>query len=396
MAQGNENHGFHTALVIIAGVMLAAAIWWFAGGVVTSVVRWIRVGEINILSITTGRFDTVRTVLPKMQISPHAEKLGPTYLDWPTLWNVSTAVGDYMRWPTVIVLVLCMIWILYHAPHAKFKNKYKLETLIQIQSRIWPVIAPIINFNPLKSGFRIPGGAVPANLPQFAESLAPDEWIAWARIPVNDGVPDDEAIRLAFTQQLGPRWEGLAGLRTYHRALLAAFVLKGAQQRKQSDDLLGEIARFWVAGKPEGKGLILTEDLVKRIDKTLSDKSLMEPVLEIAAKHAYRTTALLGILRWAREQGGVLAPAQFVWLRGEDRALWYALNNLGRRSYHAEAAGAMAHYMAEHVARRALPMPRVKTAIQPVKDYMEANGGAVPPLADDKPRQAASLKLSGA
>lgn len=396
MAQGNDNHGFYTTMVILAIMLLGFGAWWLFGGAITSGVRWLRVGEMNIMSLVTDHFDTARLALPHMQVAPHAEKLGPEYLDWPTLWNISAAVGDIMRWPAILILIGCYFRIMYKSPNARFKNKYKLESMIGIQSKIWPVISPILNFNPMKHSARVPGSAVPAQLPQFAESLSPDEWIAWSRIPVDDGVPDEEAIRLALTQQLGPRWEGLTGLRPHHRALVAAFALKGAQKRKESDELLGQIATCWQPGKPEGRGLVLNEIVAKRVADTLADKSIMGPALEVASAHAYRTTALVGMLKWAREQGGVLAPAQFVWLRGEDRALWYPLNNLGRRSYHTEAAGAMAHFMAEMVAKRALPMPRVKTAIQPILDYMQANGGTVPDLTGSKssnqPRQNAVLK----
>ena len=79
---------------------------------------------------------------------------------------------------------------------------------------------------------------------------------------------------------------------------------------------------------------------------------------------------MVGVLRWGRYIGGLLAPAAFIWLRGEDRALWYPLNNLGRRSYHSEAAGAMAHFMAELAAKKPLPIPRVETALITINQYL--------------------------
>lgn len=373
MAQ-NDNNNFYTVVVAAAVLGVAWVVWYMAAGPITSTLRWIRVGEMNLLALFTNVFDGLIRTLPEMKVAPHAANLGPQYLDWPTLWNISARIGDYMRWPAAIVMALCLFSIHYKAPKARFKNRYDLEGMIKVQSKTWPVIAPIVNFNPTKASTRVPGEAVPANLPLFAESLSPDEWIAWAHIPMREDTPDEEGIRQALTQQLGPRWEGMAGLKTHHRALIAAFALKGAQRRSESDELLGQMAQCWSA---QG-GLALDEPLTKKINDFLGDKKLMKAALAAANKHAYRTTALIGMLAWARQQGGVLAPAQFLWLRGEDRALWYPLNNLGRRSYHAEAAGAMAHYMAESVAQRALLMPRVKTAIQPIIDYVRENGSRIP------------------
>ena len=80
--------------------------------------------------------------------------------------------------------------------------------------------------------------------------------------------------------------------------------------------------------------------------------------------------------------GGVLAPAQFLWVRGADRNLWYPLNNQGRRSFHTEGAGAMAHFMAELNAKKPLPMARLDTAIMSLNQYFnptERTAPVVPP-----------------
>jgi intracellular multiplication protein IcmP len=84
--------------------------------------------------------------------------------------------------------------------------------------------------------------------------------------------------------------------------------------------------------------------------------------------------------------GGVLAPAQFLWLRGVDRNLWYALNNLGRRSFHSEGMGAMAHFMAEQAAKKPLPIPRVDTAIITLNQFLsdpEKRSIPIPPREGD-------------
>jgi hypothetical protein len=87
--------------------------------------------------------------------------------------------------------------------------------------------------------------------------------------------------------------------------------------------------------------------------------------------------------------GGVLASAQFLWLRGVDRELWYACNNLGRRTFHSEGAGALAHFMAEDAAGKALPIPRLETALIALNQYLAANQPQIPPHADDKAPQRA-------
>ena len=120
------------------------------------------------------------------------------------------------------------------------------------------------------------------------------------------------------------------------------------------------MAACWSADK----GFRPTPQLKKVIRNTLRDPKVCRDLNRVSKKHAYVTTALLRALQRAREEGGVSAPAQFVWLRGFDRSLWYPLNNLGRRSYHAEAAGALAHYTNELIADQKIPSPRFEEVIK--------------------------------
>ena len=140
-------------------------------------------------------------------------------------------------------------------------------------------------------------------------------------------------------------------------------------------------------GWSEKGGFQLPAALTTEIDKILADKEIGGKALEVAADYAYRTTALLAVLRWGRMMGGVLAPAQFLWVRGTDRDLWYALNNLGRRSFHAEGAGAIAHYMAEQNAKKALPIPRIDTALMTLNQYLAGSPAPIPAREGDPVRQ---------
>jgi intracellular multiplication protein IcmP len=289
----------------------------------------------------------------------------------------ATKVNEYIRWLTVPILIGLGFLALFSIKTG-FKRVYSLEDFIAQQAKVWPVITPIVKFNPGKHTARPLGSAVPKKLPIFAEALSPEEWLAYQQINVVNGVADREQTRKVFAQQLGPRWAGPEKLPLYARALFAAFALQGVQKRDESNKLLGDIAQCWTAEK----GLQLTAELEKFVNEVVAEADLGGKGKEIAAKFAYRHTALAGLLKWARTMGGVLASAQFLWLRAEDRVLWYVLNNLGRRSYHAEGAGAMAHFMAEQNAKKPLTMPRVETAYVTLNQVLSKSGVPIPPLVD--------------
>lgn len=386
-------------IFICAGCLLGWGVWWLLHPQFLEALRYLRLAELGAIGLFTDRnaacFDWLR-IAPVGQSVPTVEvarlanacfgadklnQLPPDHaLDYYNLSGYSIAaigrrIAYYTRWIFAFGAILVAPYIIYISPRNKFKTRHTLESFIKTQVKMWPVIAPIVDFVPAKYSARAPGDMVPDKIPPFAEAFSSEEWIAWHSIPVTNGIPDREAVRRAFLLQLGPRWQGLAGQPPYIRALFAAFALKGGQKREQSDEMLGRISQHWSLKK----GLVLPPELSAEIEKLLADQALTAPALKIAEGYAYRTTALLGVLKWARWMGGVLAPGQFLWLRAVDRSLWYPFDNLGRRTFHAEGAGAMAHFMAEQNAKKALPIPRVDTAIVALNQYLATGGQTIPP-----------------
>jgi intracellular multiplication protein IcmP len=90
----------------------------------------------------------------------------------------------------------------------------------------------------------------------------------------------------------------------------------------------------------------------------------------------------MGLLNEARLKAGVLAPAQFVWLKLVDRRLWYALHSLGfetdgfGRYLHPnpriEAAGARDHWAAERIAARPILTPEIERALNAARKFNPA------------------------
>lgn len=368
--------------------------------------RWSRYGELWIINLFTHNYDACLGWLRAAQVNdphpsaqvvaltnscfggarlsklPQDELLAYYQLSLPPIAVLGAAAMSIYRWPLIAVLVVIGTYEMMFSPRTKFLTQHTLESLIATQAKMWPIISPIVKFNPSKSG-RILGDKMPDKLQLFAEALSPEEWVSFNRIPVVNGIPDRDAARRAFIRQLGPRWNGLESLPLHMRALMAAFALRGAQKRDESESLLGRLALSW---SPE-KGFRPDSVTEAEIEATLKDPEICGKILPVADKHAWRTTALLGVLNWARANGGVLAPAQFLWVRAEDRALWYPLNNLGRRAYHSEGAGAMAHYMAEDAAQKPLPIPRVDTAIITLNTYLhdpDKRPVPIPPREGDK------------
>ncbi len=89
----------------------------------------------------------------------------------------------------------------------------------------------------------------------------------------------------------------------------------------------------------------------KYVTKLVFDKRFKVPIQhataqKIMARHSFISTGLMSLLDEAR-QSGVISCAQFNWLKGENRVLWYAMESVGRKVSFVESSGPFAHWLVE-------------------------------------------------
>jgi intracellular multiplication protein IcmP len=363
---------------ILLGVFAAvfALFWYFFSDEVKSAFRWWRWTQIWLLSFFLEDGHVIQWTgadgqtydIDFYEWLDAIPALEPRDLNAQTMSIISTLAMEPIKLPIMIIFALIAIWAVTKGPGTQYRNKYNLDGLIATMSGLFPVIRPFVKFNPANQPPRAPGTPVPSELPLFAEALGPEEWLAYNQIPIPDGKIDERACYMAYARQLGGRWRGPAHLAPHKQVLLAAFCLKAKRKRKEADDMLARLSACW--SMKNGLQLSKDKNLLKEARKILKTRSIAGPTLGKCNRHAFQTTALIRALQTAREEGGVLAPAQFVWLRAHDRTLWYPLNNFGRQSFHMEAIGAMSHYKTEKRTERPIPKPKVDDAISTIVEYM--------------------------
>lgn len=393
MAEGKDDSVLSFTLFWLLFIGVLIVFWYAFRPQLAQGIFWLRQGEMYIASFWV---DDEARISPNMKdpvvrqeiqgvIQRHRNLADPrefqawqNYLESGTYNPAQVQVTDvaYLTKVTLehyrevlsVLMILMGIIVLYYGPTSLFRREFSVEALLYEQSKVFPHMKPFIKFNPLKMDVRAPGSPVPSELPIFSEALSPEEWIAYNNIPMPDDQLDADIAFEAFAAQLGPRWQGIQKLEPYQRILLAGFCLKANRKRLESDLFIGRLTACW----DHQSGLKLSRDrkLLSEAMKILRNKSMSEKMLKVMRQHAYRNTALMRALDFARSEGGVLAPSLFIWLRAHDRHLWYALNNLGKKAFHMEALGAMGHYLEEKRTHRPIPIPKVKDAVQALSDYM--------------------------
>ena len=363
--------GIGWAIMLLVFAVLLWLFWLFYDVHVREMVRWIRYSEMWVLSWFLDSDYEVFYRGDSYKFHPGFEAAGEypkEKLKYQHLAYFTALSMQPLRIPFVILLSLGALWCMFWGPNTQHRQKMSLEDLIGVQSKVFPVVSPFVKFNPSAQPPRPPGAPVPAELPPFAEALGPEEWLAFNNIKIPDGKIDPASALQAFRKQLGRPWRGVKRVADYKQVLLAAFCLKASRKRDAADQMLGRLAQCWTI--KDGMNLSRDKKLLKDARKVLRNKDLAGATLAQANRHAFETTAMIRALQYSREEGGVSAPAQFVWLRAHDRALWYPLNNLGRQSFHMEALGAMSHFKAEKLTQRPIPVPKLEGALETIQEYM--------------------------
>ncbi len=374
MSEGSE--GSDKALgwfIIICILLILFYIFWnYYEFRVKDAVRWVRYLEMWLPSLWTTQDYTVDVNGVPMNyhgIYDQVANIAQQNLTDHNMYIISSVAMAPFRLVFALVLAVFGFWSLFWGPGTQYRRKMGIDGLIKAQAPNFPVIFPFVKFNPSDQPVRPPGSPVPAELPLFSEALGPEEWIAFNSVPIPDGKLDRDVATNVFVKQLGPPWRGVMKLPPHRQVLLAAFCLKAARKRADADDMLGKLAQCW----DFKNGLKLDAALVRKARKILRNKDISGKTLSKCNQHAFQNTVMLRALQTAREEGGVLSPSQFLWLRGYDRSLWYPLNNLGRQACHMEALGALSHYRAEKRTSRPIPRPKVSDAVQSISNYMASS-----------------------
>ncbi|OYV49624.1 MAG: hypothetical protein B7Z77_07560 [Acidocella sp. 20-58-15] len=373
-ASQDDYAGFNL-IVILAGIgVFSYLLWMYYHAQVSAFVMSIMHCEIQFIDFFSNRYR-----LADQEMAQSA----PADVTLRDLYGITQAVGMFFRIPaTVLIVVLAGVCAVRAAP-SRFKRRFDLDGLIEEQARGFPITAAFA-----KRHLKLLAPRLKKILPADY-ALTPAEWIGrFAADPSGDF--NEHMARAALAAQLGNYWTGPMDASPAARLLFAVFALHLAERREDALLLLGDASARLAEAKQDGENgptdpLSIPEDLIEKVDRFLEGKMPVNEktaAIKIAERHAYETTALMALLTASRIKAGVMAPAQFVWLKLVDRNLWYALHSLGYeiegigRYIHpnprVEALGARDHWAAERIAARPIRKPYLDGSIAALRRHEQA------------------------
>ncbi len=286
------------------------------------------------------------------------QTLDPETVDWDQLVDLTRSVGNYIRYPVVVILAILAIFLYRSNVTLKFRKAHNMMTLRSQEQYNWLAIMPVVKQDLIETDINKGPWSMAMTPMEFARKyhlLKKEDALLDNPTPGQEmtaSIKKGDAKRV-FTLQLGPYWDGFDRCPPQASALAAIFMARMNRDRNSANLILETLDRTCSAGKPN---FSVAKGVLKKYQN-------MENVQEILAKHAYLLTVMASLLEASREDG-VVPTAEFLWLKPFDRRLWYMLNCVGRQTPFSEVAGPFAHWRAEKVMGRRTLVPMIDEAIK--------------------------------
>ncbi|MBV8801376.1 MAG: type IVB secretion system coupling complex protein DotM/IcmP, partial [Gammaproteobacteria bacterium] len=274
--QSDDSSGI---LWIVAAVLVFGSIigYVFKKQIVTFYFK-VKLAEISFFSLFTSKLDDTRYVMVSSD---------PTKLSYTDVLKLGEAVGNYLRFPLIIVLFALAAVVFLKNTTRIFKRTYNMKQLAILEQVNWPQITPVLELDLVKTNIDQGPWAMALTPMQFCKKhklleehkAQPREGMTrkeWNRVEVT--LKRGQANKV-FVLQLGPLWQGVDKLPLHVRALFAVFAARNQTDSKAAAELLAHISRS-SAKKLDFTG---TDELLK---KHLDKKAIQN----IINSHAYVLT----------------------------------------------------------------------------------------------------------
>jgi intracellular multiplication protein IcmP len=342
MASKNKQPGAggetNEMMIIVAVMLIFFLLWWAFKSKIAAIVLGVRLGESFFINLITNDLSDLRMWMKGI------DRRSVTAGD---LFTVSQKVGWYVRFLTTPVLLYLGYKLYKSSPTERFRRRFTDKTLPLAQADIYPW---------MKISTKIDFPSMDPEVGPWAFAKTERMFAREYKLRTDKGEIDKDRAEQIFIKQLGSIWLGYKNLKPHAKAMFAMLSARVNKDFKTSDKFLLQLAESAANGKLDYTGI--DELAAKYLDS--------KPVKRLIRQHAYEKTILMSLLE--RGRGGdsgkdYLPPNWFLWLKGVDRGLWYALSDVGRKAPHVESGGVYAHWLTEKTRNKRLEMPFVENAV---------------------------------
>lgn len=355
-AGGEKGDGGGMTLLwgVFAILLIMFLVWYFLKEQLVWLFLKIRLYELMLVNVFINQTEVNNGIVWLNNALPDDLIANPVYFT-----SISEVIGRYFMYPSIFLILVMAIFVFKNHKFMRYVRAHNMETLMSQEQKNWPQISPVVNLDLMSMDINKGPWAMAMNPLQFCKAyklvhveMIGDMKASWrADGKVNATVIEEKANRV-FAQQLGSLWEGHHKLPPHIKALFAIFVVRAEHEPEVARNYLKKLAISAAKGQIDYSE---TETLINKY------YAKSKPTHIIEKRHAYVSTVMASMLEVARTDG-VLASADFLWLKPVDRRMWQMLNNVGRSVATCEIAGIYAHWLVEKQLLRPIAVPVVEQA----------------------------------
>lgn len=348
---GNSDNSMAPAWITVLLFIVLYILWAVGHRYIVSLVFSLNIWQAKLVNLFIGGAQLSNEIYIMQTVDPGA-------VTWDQMLDLSRSIGDYVRYPIIVILALLAVFLYKSNVTLKFRRAHDMRTLRAQEQYNWPAIMPVIKQDLVSIDINTGPWAMALSPMEFARKyqlLKKDDALLDNPVPGQEmtaGVRRGDAKRV-FTLQLGPYWDGFDRCPPHVRALAAVFLARTNRDRDSATKILETLDKSCANGKPDYS---VATAVLRKYQNT-------EIVQEVVAKHAYLLTVMASLLQESRDDG-VVPSAEFLWLKLVDRRLWYMLNCVGRQTPFSEVGGPFAHWKAERAMGRRSLVPMIDEAIK--------------------------------
>ncbi len=335
---------------------------------------------------------------------------------WTDIWFLTSLTGSYLRWIFIPIFSFWLVYLVRLDPKFKFRRRLNIKSLLEKNARIFFSVRPIVGedllsdasyknhwrpmINPFNYAiehnlFKIEG-MTEKEVKEYMVKLYKKRKMVSAELMdeyVRPTLDREKSLEL-FKNQLGEQiWDDdhhpetkedlfkiFKAFPRHKRALLTVLLchyIAEGNLKKDGDSLLETYANSYYTEYLKKKKK-KKEWTTKALDTHGADNMLRNiiknydiDVIKIPFMfHAWSHTLLISIFTNVK----TITCADFIWLKPVDRNLWYVLNNVGRKTFACEAAGAFSHFQIELGQKQPMSTPDVDTAVDALESALASEG----------------------
>ena len=350
-AGGNTDNAMAPIWIMALLMSVVIGLWYYKHDVIVSFVFKVNEIQVNAILYFIDSQELQRILFILQTVDPNQ-------VEWDDLVATTESIGCYTRYPVMALLLLCAACLYWRDVPLKFRKTYSMKSLSAQEQTNWSAIMPVVKEDLVKTDINIGPWAMALLPMEFAKKynlLRKDDAVIDKMMPgmeMTAGLRRGEAKRI-FTLQLGAYWESFDRCQPHVWALAAVFLARINRDRNGATLIIDTLNKTFAEGKLDCS---VAKPFLRKYENCAIAK-------EACQAHAYVFTVMASLLVEARKDG-VVASADFLWLKVVDRRLWYMLNCVGRQTPYSEVGGPFAHWLAEKAMKRKSRVPMIDEAIK--------------------------------